>query len=101
MCLFSRRSEDSSSAATAVLLEKVDDLQKAAEGLQAVSESIRHLSEVAESHLPRPGLQRAKEAIACLVCKGMYVCNTMFTYFDLLVVLKCSHVAGLLIFQKE
>ncbi|KAK5851423.1 hypothetical protein PBY51_002218 [Eleginops maclovinus] len=65
----SRKAEDSTSAQD-VLLEKVVDLKQAAEGLQTIATTVRHLSEVARSHLARPGLQRAKDAIACLVCKA-------------------------------
>ncbi|CAL8318137.1 unnamed protein product [Merluccius merluccius] len=59
----SRRAEDSASA---VLVDKVDDLKAAAEGLQTVAEAIRHLT-----NLARPALQPAKEAMKCLVCKGI------------------------------
>ncbi|KAK0138709.1 hypothetical protein N1851_024755 [Merluccius polli] len=59
----SRRAEDSASA---VLVDKVDDLKAAAEGLQTVAEAIRHLT-----NLARPALQPAKEAMKCLVCKAI------------------------------
>ena len=43
----------------------------AAESLENVANAIKKMSEVATAHLQRPSLQPAKDAMSCLVCKGM------------------------------